>query len=155
MVYGCRVASLEVGLASGYASRAHYVWVSGAFQHFAERGGDRFGDSRFVTAVYGYRPPALRTEAGRPDLRFFVEMTSEDRGNARVSGLDRTDGARTVFVGPTSLLLHKAFGVEAGVLFPAYQRVEVSAAREGGETVRLVPPKPEATVGRSVKLTVH
>jgi hypothetical protein len=122
--------SLEVGMASGYASRAHYVWVGGAFQHFAERDSDRFGGSRFVTAVYGYRPPALRTEAGKPDLRFFVEMTAEDRGNARVSGLERADGARTVFVGPTSLLLHKAFGVEAGVLFPAYQRVEAPAVRE-------------------------
>ena len=122
--------SLEAGIATGYASRAHYLWVGGAFQRFAQRGGDRFGDSRLASAVYGYRPPALRTEAGKPDLRFFVEMTTEERGNARVSGVERADGARTVFVGPTSLLLHKAFGVEAGVLFPAYQRVEASAVRE-------------------------
>jgi hypothetical protein len=112
--------SIEGGISTGYASRAHYVWVGGALQHYAERGGDRVSDSRLVTAVYGYRPPALRTEAGKPDLRFFVEMTAEDRGS----------GARTVFVGPTSLLLHKAIAIEGGVLFPAYQRIDSASSRE-------------------------
>src|SRR5262249_54561493 len=111
-------------------SRAHYVWVGGAVQRFGERDGDRVGDSRLATAVYGYRPPALRTEAGKPDLRFFVEVTAEDRGASRVSGIERPDGARTVFVGPTSLLLHKAFGLEAGILFPAYQHTDQLAVRE-------------------------
>jgi hypothetical protein len=123
-------SSLEAGMATGYASRAHYVWVGGAVQHFFERDGDRFGDSRLVTAVYGYRPPALRTEAGKPDLRFFVEVTAEDRAAAQVRGLDVATAARTVFVGPTTLLLHKAVGIEAGVLFPAYQRVDGSSAKE-------------------------
>jgi hypothetical protein len=123
-------ASVEGGLSTGYASRAHYVWVGGAVQHFFERDGDRVGDSRLLTAVYGYRPPALRTEAGKPDLRFFVEATAEDRGAARIAGVERGPGARTVFVGPTALLLHKAIGVEGGVLFPAYQRVESSTVKE-------------------------
>jgi hypothetical protein len=80
--------------------------------------------------VYGYRPEVLRTEAGRPDLRFFVEITAEDRGAQRTSGVATVAGARTVFVGPTTLLLHKAVGVEAGVLFPAYQRVDSTSVRE-------------------------
>ena len=122
--------SLEAGVASGYASRAHYFWAGGAVQHFAERAGDRLGDSRLFTVVYGYRPPPLQTEAGKPDLRFFVEVTAEDRGASRFSGVEQQTGARTVFVGPTSLLLHKAFGIEAGVLFPAYQRVDAAAVRE-------------------------
>src|SRR5262249_47056942 len=113
--------SIEAGAASGYASRSHYVWVGGGLQHFAQRAGDRLGDSRLLTAVYGYRPPGLQTEAGRPDLRFFVEVTAEDRGASRVAGIEQRTGARTVFVGPTSLLLYKAIGVEAGILFPAYQ----------------------------------
>jgi hypothetical protein len=121
--------SVEGGVSTGYASRAHYVWVGGALQHFADRGGDRIGDSRLLTAVYGYRPPALRTEAGKPDLRFFVEVTAEDRAASHVGGVER-NGARTVFVGPTSLLLHKAVGIEAGVLFPAYQRVDAGSVRE-------------------------
>jgi hypothetical protein len=121
--------SIEGGLATGYASRAHYAWVGGALQHFFERDGGRFGDSRLLTAVYGYRPAALRTE-GRPDLRFFVEVTAEDRGAHRLAGIRQTTGARTVFVGPTSLLLHKAVGLEAGVLFPAYQRIDQASVKE-------------------------
>jgi hypothetical protein len=122
--------SIEGGVSTGYASRAHYVWVGGALQHFVERDDDRFGDSRLLTVVYGYRPPALRTEAGKPDLRFFVEATAEDRGAPRVGGVQQERGARTVFVGPTSLLLHKAFGLEAGVLFPAYQHIDTGSPKE-------------------------
>ncbi len=128
---GVRVGpSIVGGISTGYASRAHYLWVGGALQHYAERGGDRLGDSRLVTAVYGYRPPALRTEAGKPDLRFFVEMTAEDRGASRAAGVAAASGARSVFVGPTSLLLHKAIAIEGGVLFPAYQRVEPARVKE-------------------------
>jgi hypothetical protein len=122
--------SVEAGISTGYASRAHYVWVGGAVQHFFERDGDRYSSSRLLTAVYGYRPPPLRTEAGKPDLRFFVEVTAEDRTANRGSGPEAGGGPRAVFVGPTSLLLHKAIGLEAGVLFPAYQRVDSSAVRE-------------------------
>ncbi len=122
--------SIEGGISTGYASRAHYVWVGGSVQHYLERGGDQFGDSRLVTAVYGYRPAMLRTEAGKPDLRFFVEVTAEERGASRTSGVETDAGARTVFVGPTTLLLHKAIGLEAGVLFPAYQRVDSTSVKE-------------------------
>jgi hypothetical protein len=115
--------SIEAGAATGYASRAHYVWVGGAVQHFFDRGGDRIGDSRLFTVVYGYRPPPLRTEAGKPDLRFFVEATAENRTPSKIGSVEDHTGARSVFVGPTALLLHKAFGIEGGVLFPAYQNV--------------------------------
>jgi hypothetical protein len=122
--------SFEGGASTGYASRSHYVWVGGGLQHFFDRGGDQFGESRLVTLVYGYRPAALRTEAGKPDLRFFVEATAEDRSAARVSDVESGGRTRTLFVGPTSLLLHKAFGLEAGVLFPAYQTVAVGSVKE-------------------------
>ena len=122
--------SLEAGASTGYASRAHYVWVGGGVQHFTDRGGDRLGASRLVTLVYGYRPPALRTEAGKPDLRFFVEATAEDRTASTIGGVQSAAGARSVFVGPTTLLLHKAFGIEGGVLFPAYQEVTGVSAKE-------------------------
>ena len=123
-------ASFEAGASTGYASRAHYVWVGGGVQHFVDRGGDRLGESRLLTFVYGYRPPALRTEAGKPDLRFFVEATAEDRGAARIAGIDAGDGSRTLFVGPTTLLLHTAIGVEGGVLFPVYQRAGNASVKE-------------------------
>lgn len=114
--------SLVVQAATGYASRAHYAWLGGGLQQFAERGGASQGAMRFVTVVYGYRPPPLQVEAGRPDLRFFVEMTAEDRGRTTHGGVTVADGTRSVFVGPTSLLVYKAVALAGGVLFPVYQR---------------------------------
>ena len=122
--------SLSLAGATGYASRAHYAWVGANLQHFAQRGADQLGDSRVLSLVYGYRPPPLRTEAGKPDLRFFVEMTAEDRRSDRHAGLDMANGARTVFAGPTALLLHKAFGVSGGVLFPLYEHVDPNRVSE-------------------------
>ena len=114
--------SLIVQAATGYASRAHYAWLGGGIQHFMERKDAQQGASRFVTFVYGYRPPPLQVEAGKPDLRFFVEATTEDRTATEIAGAAIDRGSRTVFVGPTSLLVYKAIAVEGGVLFPAYQR---------------------------------
>jgi len=122
--------SVYLGAATGYASRAHYAWVGGNIQQYAERGSDRVGASRVLSVVYGYRPPPLRTEAGKPDVRFFVEMTAENRAADRRGGVSMANGARTVFVGPTTLLLHKAFGVSGGVLFPLYEHVETTRVRE-------------------------
>jgi hypothetical protein len=121
--------SIEISAATGYASRAHYVWVGGGLQHFVERDGDRLGQTRLLTAVYGYRPAPLRAD-GAPDLRFFVEATAEDRSPMRMAGSEVGRGARTVFVGPTALFLRKAIGVEGGVLFPAYQRTDAGFSRE-------------------------
>jgi hypothetical protein len=122
-------ASIVIETATGYASRAHYVWVGGGLQHFVESDNARQGASRFATLVYGYRPPPLQVEAGKPDLRFFVEMTAEDRGNSRAAGVELQDGSRTVYVGPTSLLVYKAIAVEGGVLFPLYQRTQLARER--------------------------
>ena len=121
--------SVVIQAATGYASRAHYAWFGGGIQQFIERGGDRQGSSRFLTAVYGYRPPPLRVEPGKPDLRFFVEATAENRTATEVAGVDVDQGARTIFIGPTSLLVYKAVAVEGGVLFPVYQRANQAKER--------------------------
>jgi len=120
--------SLVVQAATGYASRAHYAWLGGGLQHFVERDGTQHGASRFATFVYGYRPPPMRVEPGKPDLRFFVESTVEDRAPTTTqptshptSGVSAPPGSRTAFIGPTSLLVYKAIAVEGGVLFPVYQ----------------------------------
>jgi hypothetical protein len=112
--------SVSVQAATGYASRAHYLWIGGGIQHFLEHDGAQQGDSRFVTFVYGYRPPPLRVEAGKPDLRFFVETTAEDRTAPQLGSSDAAPGVRSVFAGPTSLLVYKAIAVEGGILFPLY-----------------------------------
>jgi hypothetical protein len=114
--------SVIVQAATGYASRAHYAWVGGGVQHFLEHDNAKQASSGFLTFVYGYRPPAMRVEAGKPDLRFFVEATAEDRSATTADGVDIVAGSRTAFVGPTSLLVYKAIAVEGGVLFSVYQQ---------------------------------
>jgi hypothetical protein len=113
--------SISAQAATGYASRAHYVWVGGGIQHYLEHDDGQQGDSRFITLVYGYRPPPLRVEAGKPDLRFFVEATAEHRTAARLAGVEVVPALRSIYVGPTSLLVYKAIAVEAGMLFPVSQ----------------------------------
>jgi hypothetical protein len=120
--------SVVVSAATGYAGRTHYVWFGGALQHYVPRDGERLGDSRTLSFVYGYRPPVFRTEAGRPDLRFFIESAFEDR-QANESALAHFGRApRTVFVGPTSLLVYKAIALSGGIQWAAYQREHVGAS---------------------------
>ena len=119
--------SVVVQAATGYASRAHYAWVGGGVQHFFEHDGGQQGASRFLTSVYGYRPPPFRVEPGKPDLRFFVEMTAEDRTRRRARRYRherrRPHGVRRSNV----LLVYKAIAVEGGVLFPVYQGTSTAA----------------------------
>jgi hypothetical protein len=122
--------SVIAGVATGYASRIHYVWVGGALQHYFDRSGDRLGESRLVTLVYGYRPPVFRADAGKPDVRFFVEVTAEHRGAAQVGGLDAGDSTTGIFAGPTTLFVYKAIALEGGILFPLAQRIATGTVRE-------------------------
>jgi len=122
--------SVIAGVATGYASRIHYVWVGGAFQHYFDRFGDRLGESALATFVYGYRPPVFRVDAGKPDLRFFVEVTAEHRGANQVGGVEVGDSTSGVFAGPTTLFVYKAIALEGGVLFPLAQRIQAGSVRE-------------------------
>ena len=121
--------SLIVSAATGYAGRSHYVWFGGALQHYFPRDGERLGDSRTLTAVYGYRPPVFRAENGRPDLRFFVESTFEDRQVNESIDARLTPPPRTLFIGPTTLLVYKAIALSGGVQWAAYQD-ESASVRE-------------------------
>ena len=44
-------------------------------------------------------------------------------------------GGHVLMVGPTVLLLYKAYGIEGGVLFPVYQRTNGSATRKSGSAL--------------------
>jgi hypothetical protein len=113
---------VHVSIATGYASRVHYAWLGGGYQHHAKKGNDQMGDVVFITGVYGYRPPALRLDYPKPDLRFFVEAMGERTARGLHHGLEFIrSGGTAVFVGPTALLLYKAYGLEGGVMFPVYQ----------------------------------
>jgi hypothetical protein len=110
-------------LTSGYASRSHYVWAGASYLRHVERAGDRLGSVTSFSLVYGYRPPAWRKDYPKPDLRFFVEATGDITGTSLHDGQPMTDtGGRVAMVGPTMLLLYKAYAVEGGVLYPVYQR---------------------------------
>jgi hypothetical protein len=112
-----------LSLTSGYASRSHYVWVGASHVRHAERAGDRLGAVTSFTLVYGYRPAAWRKDYPKPDLRFFVEATGDVTGTSLHNGQPMADtGGRVALVGPTMLLLYKAYAVEGGVQFPIYQR---------------------------------
>ncbi len=121
--------SLHVSAVSGYASRAHYVWVGGGYQRHLEHAGDRMGHVTFYSVVYGYRPPALRLDYPKPDLRFFVEATGEHTVRGRHHGFEMpASGGTAILVGPTTLLLYKAVGISGGVLFPVYQQTNSAPA---------------------------
>ena len=111
--------SIVIGAATGYAGRAHYVWFGGGIQQYTARRQQRLSGSATVTAVYGYRPAVFRNEHGRPDLRFFVESTFEDRA-----------AIRTLFAGPTSLLVYKAIALEGGVQFALHQTAHGGAKEQ-------------------------
>lgn len=112
-----------LSLTSGYASRSHYFWAGATHIHHAERDGDQLGSVTSFSLVYGYRPPAWRKEYPKPDLRFFVEAADDITGTSRHDGQPMGGtGGRVALVGPTMLLLYKAYAIEGGVLFPVYQR---------------------------------
>jgi len=111
-----------VSLASGYASRSHYFWLGASHLRYAETAGDRLGAVTSFSAVYGYRPPAWRKDYPKPDLRFFVEAAGDHTSKVLHNGQPMAEtGGRVALVGPTMLLLYKAYAIEGGVLFPVYQ----------------------------------
>jgi hypothetical protein len=112
-----------LSLTSGYASRSHYFWAGATHVHHTGRAGDRLGSVTSFSLVYGYRPRAWRKEYPKPDLRFFVEAVDDITGTSRHDGQAMAvTGGRVALVGPTMLLLYKAYAIEGGVLFPVYQR---------------------------------
>jgi hypothetical protein len=117
--------AVNIAAATGYASRAHYFWVSGGYLHRGTSSeGDKRGNVAYYSVVYGYRPPALRLDYPKPDLRFFVEAVGERTGMAHHAGNVQLlfTGGHALFVGPTALLLYKAYALQGGMMFPAYQR---------------------------------
>jgi len=112
-----------LALASGYASRSHYFWAGASYLHHAVRHGDQLGSVTSFSLVYGYRPPAWRKDYPKPDLRFFVEAAGDITRATLQGGQPMAEsGGRVGLVGPTMLLLYKAYAIEGGVLVPIYQR---------------------------------
>lgn len=126
-----RAPGFYSAVASGFASRSHYVWGGVGYTRFVERSGDERPDILLYSAVWGYRPPPLRKEYPDWDWRWFVEMTGEKAGNLRRAGLEHAGtGGHQILLGPTALGIYKNYAVEGGVQFPVYRDVGASVLRE-------------------------
>ena len=69
--------SVHASVASGFASRSHYFWVGGGYQYLHRTRGRSDGGFVLLQRRLWYRPPFLRTDYPKPDLRFFVEAVGE------------------------------------------------------------------------------
>lgn len=123
--------SVQVSAASGFVSRGHYFWAGAGHQHYLVRDAGRPSNVTSCSVVYGYRPPSWRLEYPKPDVRVFAELVGERITHARHHGVENIfSGGSAVFVGPTVLALYKAYGLEAGVLFPVYRSMRIGERRE-------------------------
>jgi hypothetical protein len=122
---------INLALASGLASRAHYFWAGAGYTRYLSRTGDRRPQILSYSLVYGYRPPALRKDYPRWDWRVFAEMTGEAWSRAQQSGapLPGTSGHQ-VFLGPTVLGIYKSFAVSGGVQLPLFRQVGTAMPRD-------------------------
>jgi hypothetical protein len=110
--------SFNAAITTGYASRTWYWWAGAGF----ERSDDRLGDLPYLTGAVGYRPPFFQHDYPKPDIRFFVEGMAEFPQQDTVNGHDDPNsGGTRLMIGPSVLGLFGKTGIEAGVLFPAYQ----------------------------------
>lgn len=126
-----RAPGVYTAVATGMASRSHYVWVGVGNVHFAERKGDQRPNLFTYSAVWGYRPPALRKDYPHWDWRVFAELTGEVSDRVRTDGVRMPGtGGHQIFLGPTVLGIYKNYAIEGGVQFPVFQDIGANFQRE-------------------------
>jgi len=126
-----RAPGVFTAVATGVASRSHYVWGGVGLTAFAENDGDRRPNLLSYSFVWGYRPPALRKDYPEWDWRLFAEMTGENSAKIRRAGHPMPGtGGHQVFLGPTALGIYKNYAIEGGVQFPVYRDVGSNFQRE-------------------------
>jgi hypothetical protein len=127
-----RAPGLNVALATGMASRSHYLWAGGGYTWFAAKQGDQRPAVFSYSLVWGYRPPSWRKhDYPAWDWRLFAEMTGDAWGHAQHLGapMPATHG-HTIFLGPSTLGIYKSFAISGGVQFPVYQQIGSAFPRE-------------------------
>ena len=126
-----RAPGFYSAVATGMASRSHYVWVGVGNVHFAEKDGDQRPNLFTYSAVWGYRPPPLRKDYPHWDWRVFAEMNGEISNKAEKAGLLMPGtGGHQVFLGPTVLGIYKIYAIEGGMQFPVFRDVGANFQRE-------------------------
>lgn len=126
-----RAPGFYTAVASGLASRSHYLWGGIGYTRFAERSGDRRPGIFSYSAVWGYRPPPLRKDYPHWDWRLFAELTGEKSGDLRRENVEHPEtGGHQVLLGPTALGIYKNYAIEGGVQFPVYRDLGARLQRE-------------------------
>ncbi len=126
-----RAPGITLSAATGLASRSNYVWFGGGYTGFAANNGDRRPQTFTYSAVYGYRPRALRKDYPFWDWRGFAELTGEKSTTARFGGATLAGSdAHQIFLGPSVLGIYKSFAISGGVQFPIYRDVGSLLPRE-------------------------
>jgi hypothetical protein len=126
-----RAPGVYTAFATGMASRSHYVWGGVGNVHFAARNGDQRPNLFTYSAVWGYRPAALRKEYPHWDWRVFAEMTGEVWNKVQLDGVPMAGtGGQQIFLGPTVLGIYKNYAIEGGVQFPLFRDVGANFQRE-------------------------
>lgn len=131
-----RAPGVYTAVATGMASRSHYVWVGVQNVHFAEADGDQKPNIFTYSVVWGYRPPPFRKEYPHWDWRFFVEMNGDVTSKLVHGGhqMPGTNGHQ-IGLGPSLLGIYKNYAISGGVQFPVLRNVGSAFARE---TVHIV-----------------
>ena len=118
-------------VATGLASRSHYLWGGLGYTRFADSQGDRRPDLLFYSLAWGYRPRVWRKDYPHWDWRVFTELTGENSTRARQGRLEVAGtGGHQIFVGPSTLGIYKNYAIEAGMQFPVFRQVGARHQRE-------------------------
>ena len=130
-----RVPGVSGSVATGLASRSHYLWVGSGYTWFPERDGSQRPGTISWSTVYGYRPAKLRRNYDQWDYRGLLEFTGEHTSDVRLSNAALPNSASTsLWLGPSVLAILKNVAIEGGVQAPLYR--DESASVYGRETIR-------------------
>lgn len=126
-----RAPGFYTAIATGMASRSHYIWVGIGNAHFLQRKDDQRPNLFTYSAVWGYRPKPLRKDYPHWDWRVFAEMNGEISNRVLMRGVEMPGtGAHQIFVGPTVLGIYKKYAIEGGMQFPIFRDVGATFERE-------------------------
>lgn len=126
-----KAPGVYTAVATGMASRSHYLWGGVGNVRFAESQGDRRPNVLLYSFVWGYRPPVWRKEYPHWDWRFFAEMTGDDSARLRRAGMPHPGtGGHQVFLGPAVLGIYKNYAIEGGIQLPVYRNVGAAHQQE-------------------------
>jgi hypothetical protein len=129
-----KTPGIQIGGATGWISRKHYLWGGLSYTAFQEKDGDKRPNLIFYSLAWGYRPESWRREYPGWDWRMFVEATGEKFGDLQFNGFTATDSdEHQIMVGPALLGQYKWIAVEAGFQVAVYRNTGLST----GERFRL------------------